>query len=149
MSEAAAQSPSSARGTHLLLYDGVCGLCNRLLQFVLRHDRRGRFSFASLQSAVGRSLVEGSGGNPSALTSFYVFTDFQSGRSRALTRSEAALFVAGQLGWPWTVAACLRLLPLRTRDRLYDAVARRRYRLFGRYDRCLLPAPEYRNRFID
>src|SRR5690348_13026527 len=100
MSGRAGQEQPSMRGTHLVLYDGVCGLCDRLLQFLVRHDRRGRFSFASLQSAVGQSMVKGSGGDPSVLTSFYVFTDFQTSRSRALTRSDAALFVAGELGWP-------------------------------------------------
>jgi len=141
-----AQRPA---GTHLVLYDGVCGLCNRLLQFLLRHDRDQVFSFASLQSAVGQAMVERSGGNPADLTSFYVVADYQTGTSRVLTRSDAALFVAGALGWPWRAARLIHLLPRGVRNRAYDVVARSRYRVFGRYDQCLVPSPEFRGRFID
>src|SRR5262245_31737623 len=91
----------STTPAHLILYDGVCGLCNRLLQFLLLHDHRSVFRFAALQSAVGQAFVKQSGGNPGELTSFYVFADYEAPTSRALTRSDAALFVAGQLGWPW------------------------------------------------
>jgi predicted DCC family thiol-disulfide oxidoreductase YuxK len=139
----------SAVGAHLVLYDGVCGLCSRLLRFVLRHDRGRVFSFASLQSAVGRSVVERSGGNPAELTSFYVVADYQTGASRVFTRSDAALFVAGALGWPWRAAQVVRFLPHAIRDGVYDMVARSRYRVFGRDDRCLVPSPEFRARFID
>ena len=136
-------------GPHVVLYDGVCGLCSRLLQFLLRNDRRQVFSFASLQSAVGRSIVERSGGNPAQLTSFYVVADYQTAASRVFTRSDAALFVADALGWPWKAAQLIRLVPRAVRDRAYDVVARSRYRVFGRYDRCLVPSPEFRGRFID
>ena len=144
-----AQQRSVSVGAHLVLYDGICGLCSRLLQFLLRHDRRHVFSFASLQSRVGQSMVERNGGNPGELTSFYVIADYQTASSRVFTRSDAALFVAGALGWPWKAARLMRFVPQRIRDRVYDVVAGSRYRLFGRYDRCLVPHPEFRNRFID
>jgi predicted DCC family thiol-disulfide oxidoreductase YuxK len=99
-----AQPPYASGGTHVVVYDGVCALCSRLVQFLLRHDRHRVFSFASLQSAVGKSLVERSGGNPCELTSFYVVANYQTADSRALTRSDAALFVADALGWPWRAA---------------------------------------------
>jgi predicted DCC family thiol-disulfide oxidoreductase YuxK len=149
MVDSGAQPPSAGGGAHLVLYDGVCGLCNRLLQFLLRHDHRGVFSFASLQSAVGQATVERSGGNPRDLTSFYVVADYQTPASRVLTRSDAALFVASQLGWPWRAARWMRWVPKGIRDRAYDLIARHRYRVFGRYDRCLIPSPEFRGRFID
>lgn len=136
-------------GVHLVLYDGVCGLCSRLLQFLLRHDRRGVFSSAPLQSSVGRSIVERSGGNTAELTSFYVVADYQTSASRVFTRSDAALFVAGALGWPWRAAQLTRVVPHAIRDHAYDMVARNRYRVFGRYERCLIPSPDFRNRFID
>jgi predicted DCC family thiol-disulfide oxidoreductase YuxK len=136
-------------GAHLVLYDGMCGLCSRLLQFLLRHDRHGLFRFASLQSRVGQSIVERSGGNPGELTSFYVVADYQTASSRVFIRSDAALFVASALGWPWKAARLMRVVPRAVRDRAYDIVARSRYRVFGRYDRCLVPSPEFRPRFID
>ena len=144
-----AQPPSATAGPHLVLYDGVCGLCGRLLQFLLRHDQHRVFRFASLQSAVGRSIVEQSGGNPAELASFYVVADYHTAASRVFTRSDAALFAAGALGWPWKLAALTRLVPQAIRDRAYDVVATSRYRLFGRYDRCLVPRPAFRSRFID
>ena len=134
---------------HLVLYDGVCGLCTGLVQFLLQHDRREVFRFASLQSATGRSIVGITGGNPEELSSFYAVADYQTAGSRVFTRSDAALFVAGQLGWPWKAAQWMRWVPKGLRDRAYDFVARHRYRVFGRRDTCLLPAPEVRSRFID
>jgi predicted DCC family thiol-disulfide oxidoreductase YuxK len=144
-----AQSRSASAGAHLVLYDGVCGLCSRLLQFVLRHDPRQVFDFASLQSTLGQSIVERSGGSPSELTSFYVVAWYRTSSPRVLTRSDAALFVAGALGWPWNAARLIRFLPRRMRDGAYDVVARNRYRVFGRNERCLVPRPEFRRRFID
>lgn len=136
-------------GAHLLLYDGMCGLCSRLLQFLLRHDRRQVFSFASLQSAVGRSVVERCGGSPAELTSFYVVAHYRTSASRVFARSDAALFVVGALNWPWKAARVMRFVPQAVRDRAYDVVARHRYRVFGRLDRCLAPSREFRDRFID
>ena len=144
-----AQQRSVLVGAHLVLYDGVCGLCSRLLHFLLRHDHRHVFSFASLQSRVGQSMLERNGGNPDELASFYVIADYQTASSRVFTRSDAALFVAGALGWPWQAARLMRFVPLRIRDRAYELVARNRYHVFGRFDRCLVPSPEFRRRFID
>jgi predicted DCC family thiol-disulfide oxidoreductase YuxK len=138
-----------AEGSHLVLYDGVCGLCSRLLRFAIRHDRRCVFLFASLQSAVGKAMVARSGGNPEDLNSFYVFANYRTSHSSVLTRSNAALFVAGELGWPWKALRVAGLLPAGLRDRAYDVIARFRYRLFGRHEQCEIPSPEFRSRFID
>lgn len=149
MVQSPAQPPSRAQGRHLVLYDGVCGLCSLLLQFLLRYDHRRVFSFASLQSQVGQSIVERSGGNPGELTSFYVVADYKTAASRVFTRSDAALFVAAALDWPWKAAQGLRVVPKEIRDRAYAIVARSRYRLFGRYEGCPVPSPEFSTRFID
>jgi predicted DCC family thiol-disulfide oxidoreductase YuxK len=148
MTDSATQ-PASAGGAHLVLYDGVCGLCSRLLQFLLTHDRRGRFAFASLQSATGQAVIEGLGGDPTELTSFYVLANYRTDRSRTLARSKAALFVAGQLGWPWKAAVIARVLPSAVLDRAYNLIARNRYRVFGRFEQCLAPRPEFRGRFVE
>ena len=144
-----AQPPAPTQGAHLLLYDGVCGLCNHLVQFLLKHDRRGAFSFASLQSATGRATVGRWGGNPDELTSFYVVVDFRTPNARPLKKSDAALFVAGQLGWPWKVLRQQDSFPGRSAIALYDVVARTRYRVFGRYEQCLMPREEFRRRFVE
>jgi predicted DCC family thiol-disulfide oxidoreductase YuxK len=132
-----------------VLYDGVCGLCNRLLQFLLAHDRQGVFCFASLQGPTARTLVARWGRNPDELTSFYVCADYRTPDARLFARSDAALFVARQLGWPWKAFAAAGVVPKVLRDAAYDVVARTRYRVFGRYDQCLLPQPEFRGRFVE
>jgi predicted DCC family thiol-disulfide oxidoreductase YuxK len=134
---------------HLLLYDGVCGLCSRLVHFVLLHDRRGVFNFAPLQGALARPLILRAGGNPDELTSFYVFADYRTPAGRVMRRGRAALFIAGELGWPWKALRVMGVLPTGLLDRMYDVVARHRYQVFGRSEQCLVPPPEFRNRFID
>jgi predicted DCC family thiol-disulfide oxidoreductase YuxK len=132
-----------------VLYDGVCGLCDRLLRFVATHDRRGVFAFASLQGATGRAVIERLGGDPGELTSFYVLANHRTDRARILDRSNAALFVAGELGWPWKAAVFLRVLPAAALDHVYNLIARHRYRIFGRYEQCVTPGPEFRGRFVE
>jgi predicted DCC family thiol-disulfide oxidoreductase YuxK len=149
MVDSATQPASAGKGAHLVLYDGVCGLCSSLLQFLLTHDHRGVFAFASLQSATGRAVVEGLGGDPTELTSFYVLAHYRTTNSRIFARSNAALFVVSQLGWPWKAALIARVLPGAVLDRAYNVIARNRYRVFGRFEQCLAPRPEFRNRFVE
>jgi predicted DCC family thiol-disulfide oxidoreductase YuxK len=149
MTRSPAQVRSGAKGAHLVLFDGVCGLCSRLIQFLLAHDHRAVFTFASLQSATGRAMIERCGGNPHELTSFYVLADYRTDRARLFSRSRAALFVTGELGWPWKLAVLTRVLPTACLDAVYDIVARSRYRVFGRHEQCCTPRPEFRGRFVE
>ena len=148
MAGSPAQRPAVADDAHLVLYDGVCGLCSRLLQFVLEHDRRLVFRFASLQSGTGKAIVERFGG-PNDMTSFYVVANYRAKHAQMFSRSSAALFVARELGWPWKVAGLLHVLPTAILDHAYDVVARHRYRVFGRHERCLIPRPEFGSRFVE
>ena len=136
-------------GQHLLLYDGVCGLCDHLVQFVLARDPHGTFDFAPLQSDTGRAAVAREGGDPDVLTSFYVVRDYRTARARTLIKGRAALFVGGALGWPWRAVAVFGVLPTAVLDWAYDIVARYRYRVFGRVEQCALPRPDQRKRFVD
>ncbi len=149
MTDSTVQAHSESPGCHLVLYDGVCGLCSRVPQFVLARDRRSVFNFAALQSATGRAIVERFGGNPGELTTFCVCVNYRTPDGRILTKSRAALFVTGALGWPWTLARVAGVLPTWLLDRVYDVIARNRYRVFGRRDRCLVPSPESQKRFVD
>jgi len=135
--------------TSLILYDGVCGLCNRSVKFVLEHDRSGAFRFASLQSAVGRDILMRHGIAPDALDTFYLVLDFGLSGERVLSKSSAAIYVAERLGGVWKAAILLRVLPGGVRDLVYDTIAQHRYRIFGRYETCPLPEARYRDRFID
>ncbi|HEX3323437.1 MAG TPA: DCC1-like thiol-disulfide oxidoreductase family protein [Terriglobales bacterium] len=133
----------------IILYDGVCGLCNRFVQFVLRHDRRGLFRFAALQSVFGQAALIRGGLEAANVKTVYVIVPSEGGE-RCLSKSEAALFVMKELGGLWGVLASLsRFFPRSVRDWTYDLVARNRYRIFGRYETCPVPSPEVRSRFLD
>jgi len=134
----------------VILYDGVCGLCNRLNQFVLRHDPGAIFRFASLQSPFAARALSGHGANPQDLNTVYVVVNHELPDEHLLARSDAILFVLKQLGGIWKlVGLILHLLPLPLRDAAYSFVARNRYRTFGRSETCMLPGPENRDRFLE
>jgi predicted DCC family thiol-disulfide oxidoreductase YuxK len=131
----------------VLLYDGVCGLCNRLVQFVLKHDRRACFRFASLQSDYAARILKGYNFDPHDLDTVYLVQD--SG-ARLSARSDAVISVLRELGSFWAaIAVVLHILPKSLRDWGYRVVARRRYRVFGKYESCPLPEAKYRDRFLD
>ena len=133
----------------LVLYDGVCGLCNRLVQFILRRDRRDRFRYASLQSDLALELLRRHGRDARDLDTVSVVRDHGGPDERVFTKARAIVYVAGWLGLPWALAGLLKILPWRLLDFAYDQIARRRYRWFGRYDACPLPAPATRAKFLD
>jgi len=134
----------------ILLYDGVCGLCNRFVQFVLRRDRNDFFRFASLQSALAAGILARHGVSPTDLDTVYVVINSDLPDESLLSRSDAVLFVLKQLGTPWRAAAVsLQLLPKFLRDPAYNAIARRRYRIFGRSETCMLPRDQDQSRFLD
>lgn len=127
----------------IILFDGVCNLCNGFVQFVVRRDATGHFHFASLQSAVGQQLLaEHHLPAPAEPDSIVLVA-----HGRAYTHSQAVLQILRHLpGWRWLAA--LQVLPRRLRDAMYRWVARHRYRWFGRQEACMLPTPELRARFL-
>jgi predicted DCC family thiol-disulfide oxidoreductase YuxK len=134
----------------ILLYDGVCGLCNRFVRFVLRHDRKDHFRFAALQSNFARTILERHGLNPDMLDTVYLVFDNGLRSERLLSRNEAATAVLKELGGLWRFwAGLLDLLPRRFRNWRYDLVARNRYRIFGKYETCPLPNEKDRQKFLD
>jgi predicted DCC family thiol-disulfide oxidoreductase YuxK len=135
--------------TTLVLYDGVCGLCNRLNQFLLKRDPNDQFRFASLQSQLASSLLKGYGIDPIDLDTVYVVADYEQPNQRLLARSDAVLHVLGQLGGAWSYFRAGRVLPRKLRDALYKLVAGNRYRIFGKYDVCLMPEEKHRKKFLD
>jgi predicted DCC family thiol-disulfide oxidoreductase YuxK len=134
---------------NLLLYDGVCGLCDRLVQFVLRHDRADRFRFAALQSQLAGHLLRAYGRDAGDLDTVYVIAHYGEPAATLLSKGRAVLFALAQLGGIWRLASLLRVLPRPLLDFGYDQIARRRYRWFGRYDACPLPTPATRAKFFD
>ncbi|MGA8866473.1 MAG: DCC1-like thiol-disulfide oxidoreductase family protein [Candidatus Sulfotelmatobacter sp.] len=134
----------------ILLYDGVCGLCNRFVQFILRRDRHAIFRFAPLQGALAARILARHGADPGDLDTVYVVVNHELPQENLLVRSDAVLFVMKQLGGVWKIfGVLLRIVPRPLRDWKYRLVARYRYRIFGRYETCLLPGPGTRDRFLD
>ena len=135
--------------THLVLYDGRCGLCDHFVRFLLRIDRHDRLRFAALQGPIGAAILETHGRAGSPLSTVIVVPDYLSAAPHLLERSDAALFAIASTGGVYRVGSLLRLLPRFFRDAVYDLVARSRYRLFGRFDACPIPAAESRAKFLD
>ena len=131
----------------VLLYDGVCGFCNKSVQFILDHDRHGTIRFAALQSEFGQAVIAR---HPElAKVDSVVFLEQTGDDEKVFIRSTAALRLSGYIGGIWGWARAAYLIPRPIRDVFYDLFARYRYRLFGKYDSCLLPPPEVRERFLD
>jgi predicted DCC family thiol-disulfide oxidoreductase YuxK len=127
-----------------ILFDGVCNLCNGFVQFVINRDPRAHFRFGALSSDAARAILRDAGVR-GALPDSIVLID----GGRIYARSDAALRIARRLAWPWPLAYALVVVPRFIRDRVYDAIAARRYRWFGRRDVCMVPAPHLRARFLD
>jgi predicted DCC family thiol-disulfide oxidoreductase YuxK len=139
-----------ASSNPILLYDGVCGLCNRLVRFVLKHDRQELFRFAALQSEFAGKILARHGANPGDLDTFYLVLNHGQPAERLAARSDAAVEVLRNLGGTWRgCGSVLRIFPKWVRDWGYNRVARSRYRVFGKFEACPLPEERYRGRFLD
>lgn len=128
----------------ILVFDGVCVLCNRWVQFVLRHDEHHQYKFAAMQSGPGRAMLLEHGIDPDDPISFLLLDG-----DNGYTNTDALIRVLNSFRgrWRW-MAAILRLTPRFIRDPLYRWFARNRYRLFGRPDRCLVPPSDLSDRFL-
>jgi predicted DCC family thiol-disulfide oxidoreductase YuxK len=131
-----------------MLYDGLCGLCNRSVRLILDHDRRGTARFAALQSDYGQA-VRARHPSLEKVDSVVVLETLPDGSERVRTRSDAALRIASYLGGFWKLFLVFKIVPRPLRDFLYDLIARYRYQMFGKYDTCMLPSPDVRSRFLD
>jgi len=127
----------------VVLFDGVCNLCNGFVQFVIPRDPLGHVRFAALQSEAARRLMAQAGVTPGGADSI-VLVEGQ----HAFVRSDAALRIARQLRFPWPILYGLVVVPRPLRDWVYDIVARHRYHWFGRREVCMVPGPETRDRFL-
>ena len=139
------RQPEPAAARPLILFDGVCNLCNAAVQWVLERDRDGQFDFASLQSDAARHAVEAAGDDPDALPDSIVLVDDDGTH----VRSAAAIRIARRLGGVYSLLGVGLVSPRFVRDAIYAFIARNRYRWFGRRDTCMLPDPAVAARFLD
>ena len=134
----------------VLLYDGECGLCNAVVRFMLKHDRRGVLRFAPLQGRAGQAFLAGRGMNTRDFDSIVFIDDPARADTVFSLRTAGVVRALEEMGGGWrTVARALRAVPVSWRDALYRLVARMRYRMFGRYTPAPLPKPDWARRFLD
>jgi predicted DCC family thiol-disulfide oxidoreductase YuxK len=135
-------SDESGLPPKLMIFDGVCVLCNGGVRFVLRRERQPDFSFAPVQSALGQRVLAALGQPLDGNASMVVIH-----AGRYFLKSDAVVETARGLKAPWSWAAGVRFLPKRWRDRAYELLARNRYNVFGRYDTCMVPDATMKTRF--
>ena len=137
-----------SRPEAIIVFDGVCALCNGWVDFLLRRDRTARYRFAAMQSAAGRRLLSTHGLDPDDPASFLLVEYSPDAPPRLSTDTDAIRRVLVGLGGGWRIAHVLGWLPRRLRDAGYRTIARHRYRLFGQHAACALPPVEQRHRFL-
>lgn len=130
------------QATNVILFDGVCNLCNGLVKFMFKYDKKAIFSFASLQSDVAIKLMK-EAGMVNVPDSVVVIKE-----GKPLVKSDAALYIANRLGGLYRLLVIFRLIPKSVRDKMYDEIAKRRYNWFGRREACMLPSEEQKKRFL-
>lgn len=128
----------------VVLFDGVCNLCNGSVIFIIRHDAKSKFKFASLQSEYGVEQMDKFNLPLSELNSVLLVKD-----NRLFQKSNAALEIASMLDGIWPILYVFKIVPRFIRDFVYDWIARNRYRWFGKKEACMIPTPDMRARFIN
>ena len=127
----------------ILLFDGVCNLCNHSVQFIIQRDSREQFRFAALQSEIGQAIIQKYDLEEDLLQTLVLIE-----KNRVYLRSTAALRVARQLNGLWPLLYIFILIPPFIRDRVYDWIANHRYRWFGKRQHCMMPTQALKKRFL-
>ncbi len=130
--------------TKTILFDGVCNLCSRSVQFVLKRDKKRQFRFASLQGTFGQELLQK---HQLPTTTFNSFVLVEG--EKVYTKSTGALRMLKHLGMPWALFYSCIIIPAFIRDGVYGWIARNRYKWFGKKEACWLPKPEWKDLFMD
>lgn len=129
---------------HIIVFDGVCNLCNRGVQFVIRRDPKGVFAFTPIQSEIGQYLLKKYHHTKDISETFLLIKN-----GVCYTRSEAAIEVCRDLSGLQLLCNIMAKIPVSVRDFIYDLIARNRYKLFGKKESCMLPAEKFRSRFLE
>ena len=129
---------------NIVIFDGVCNLCEFSVNFIFERDSAGQFYFTPAQSPLGASLLRRFGINTSRLDTVVLVRD-----GLAFTRSAAAIEIASKLDKPWNLLTVFQAVPEPLRDMIYDQIAQNRYQLFGKKEACMLPSEALRKRFLE
>lgn len=129
----------------IILFDGVCNLCNNSVQFVIQRDKKDVFRYASLQSEIGQQLLSQRHIDTKTVDSIILIEPGVA----YYTKSDAALEIAQNLGGLWKLSAVFTWIPTGIRNRIYDFIAKNRYKWFGKQESCMIPTPELKAKFLD
>jgi predicted DCC family thiol-disulfide oxidoreductase YuxK len=130
-------------GQAIVLFDGICNLCNGAVQFIIRRDTAKRLKFASLQSSFAKDLLKRFSLDPLNFRSIIFYEN-----GMIYEKSEAVFRIASYLKG-WSFVKVFRIVPAFLRDGIYDLISRNRYRIFGKKDQCMIPTPELKSRFLE
>ena len=133
-----------ARHNKLILFDGVCNLCNSSVQYVIKRDKKDVFRFATLQSDIGKRIIEEFKIDTSKTDSILLYSK-DNGLS---SKSSAALKIGSGLGFPYNILAVFFIIPPFIRNWVYDYVAKNRYKWYGKKEHCMIPTPELESKFL-
>lgn len=128
----------------IVLFDGVCNLCNSSVQFIIKHDMKGQFLFGSLQGNYGQETLRKLNMPTNEFNSFMLLED-----GKLYTKSAGALRMLKHLGGAWSLLYAFIIVPKFIRDGVYNWVAKNRYKWFGKKEACWVPTPELKARFLD
>ncbi len=127
----------------IVIFDGVCNLCNSSVDFIIRRDKRDHFKVTANQHETGKRLLAEHGVNPKQVDTLFLYEG-----GNLYHRSTAALKIARGLGFPWSLFYVFMVIPRPIRDAVYRLIANNRYRWFGKKETCRLPTPEERAKFV-
>ncbi len=128
----------------LILFDGVCNLCNASVLYVIKRDKKNIFMFAPLQSYIGKQIIQQYNLEPSKTDSILLYSEIN-GLS---IKSSAALHIAKHLGFPYNLTSIFFIIPPFMRNWVYDYIAKNRYKWYGKKDQCMVPTPELKAKFL-
>ena len=132
------------KDSQIVLFDGICNLCNGIVQFIIKRDPQGKFKFAALQSEAGQVMLAKLGFPANYKDSIIYFKE-----NNYYRKSTAALKILKDIGGIWKLFYVLMLLPRFIRNFFYDIIAKTRYTIFGTRDSCMVPTPELKDRFLE
>lgn len=128
----------------IILFDGVCNLCNSSVQFVIKRDKKDAFRYAALQSEAGQSLLAERNIDTSEVDSIILIDPGVA----YYTKSDAALEICDEIGGGWSLLVVFKWVPSSIRNIVYDFIAKNRYRWYGKKDQCMIPTPDLKAKFL-
>ncbi|GAA3756313.1 thiol-disulfide oxidoreductase DCC family protein [Flavobacterium ginsengiterrae] len=128
----------------IILFDGVCNLCNNAVQFIIKNDKKDIFRFTALQSDLGKEICNYIGVDQTKIDSIILYNP----GTAYYYKSSAAIEIAQDLGGIYNLAVVFKIFPEKIRNYIYDYIAKNRYKWYGKKESCMIPTPELKAKFL-